>query len=117
MPWATAATSLCASSCLHGIRERSTFAIFSTVVWLCLILQAAEKADGGPVWASVSFNMPTDDVSTKSNIYNTLVADAALEAVSIAVRQCQLIKKQVDGLFGTDAVLVISMLVQSRVDA
>jgi hypothetical protein len=90
---------------------------FSTVVWLCLFLQAAEKADGGPVWASVSFNMPTDDVSTKSNIYNTLVADAALEAISNAVRQCQLIKKQVCGLFGLGAVFVTTLLVQSHVDA
>lgn len=43
----------------------------------------------------MSFDLPKDDVSTKSNIYNTVTADAALQAVEIAVRHCQLVKKQV----------------------
>jgi putative two-component system protein, hydrogenase maturation factor HypX/HoxX len=50
--------------------------------WGVTVLQANAEMDAGDIWASVEFAMPS---SSKSSLYRTEVADAALEAVLIAV--------------------------------
>ncbi len=50
--------------------------------WGVTVLQANAEMDAGDVWASVEFAMPR---CSKSSLYRTEVADAALEAVLLAV--------------------------------
>ena len=50
--------------------------------WGVTVLQANAEMDAGDIWASVEFTMPGD---SKSSIYRTEVADAAVEAVLLAV--------------------------------
>jgi putative two-component system protein, hydrogenase maturation factor HypX/HoxX len=50
--------------------------------WGVTILQANAEMDAGDIWASTEFAMPRD---SKSSLYRTEVADAALEALLLAV--------------------------------
>ena len=50
--------------------------------WGVTVLQANAEMDAGDIWASVEFTMPG---CSKSSLYRTEVADAALEAVLLAV--------------------------------
>ncbi|MER8185824.1 hydrogenase maturation protein [Kitasatospora sp. NPDC094015] len=52
--------------------------------WGVTVLQATAEMDGGPVWASVPFAVRPCD---KSELYRTEVADAAAEAVALAVER------------------------------
>src|SRR5215475_395130 len=51
--------------------------------WGVTVLQANAEMDAGDIWASVEFTMPAG--CSKSSLYRTEVADAALEAVLLAV--------------------------------
>ncbi|MGK4585714.1 hydrogenase maturation protein [Kitasatospora sp. HPMI-4] len=58
--------------------------------WGVTVLQADEVMDGGPVWASAGCPLPTAGDGTplgKSDLYRNEVADAALEAVLLAVER------------------------------
>src|SRR5271169_6305839 len=50
--------------------------------WGITVLQANAEMDAGDIWASVEFPVPA---SSKSSLYRTEVADAAVEAVLLAV--------------------------------
>jgi len=50
--------------------------------WGVTVLQANADMDAGDIWASAEFTMPG---SSKSSVYRTEVADAALQAVLLAV--------------------------------
>jgi putative two-component system protein, hydrogenase maturation factor HypX/HoxX len=50
--------------------------------WGVTVLQANAEMDAGDIWASVEFTMPA---GSKSSVYRTEVADAAAEAVLLAV--------------------------------
>lgn len=50
--------------------------------WGVTVLQANAEMDAGDIWASAEFTMPR---CSKSSLYRTEVADAALEAVLLAV--------------------------------
>ena len=50
--------------------------------WGVTVLQANAEMDAGDIWASVEFTMPG---GSKSSVYRTEVADAAVEAVLLAV--------------------------------
>ena len=50
--------------------------------WGVTVLQANAEMDAGDIWASTQFTMPAE---SKSSIYRTEVADAAVEAVLLAV--------------------------------
>ena len=50
--------------------------------WGVTVLQANAEMDAGDIWASVEFTMPG---GSKSSVYRTEVADAAAEAVLLAV--------------------------------
>jgi putative two-component system hydrogenase maturation factor HypX/HoxX len=50
--------------------------------WGVTVLQANAEMDAGDIWATVGFAMPGD---SKSSTYRTEVADAAVEAVLLAV--------------------------------
>ncbi|MEU7766585.1 enoyl-CoA hydratase-related protein [Nocardia sp. NPDC049190] len=50
--------------------------------WGVTVLQAAEEMDAGPIWASVSFTVAP---CGKSELYRNEVADAAVQAVLLAV--------------------------------
>ena len=50
--------------------------------WGVTVLQANAEMDAGDIWASAAFAMPGD---SKSSTYRTEVADAAAEAVLLAV--------------------------------
>ncbi|MEV8094279.1 hydrogenase maturation protein [Kitasatospora sp. NPDC085879] len=52
--------------------------------WGVTVLQAVAEMDAGPIWASVPFTLPA---CGKSEAYRTEVADAALEAVLLAVER------------------------------
>ncbi len=49
-------------------------------VWGVTVLQAVDEMDAGPVWATQSIAMPADPLR-KSDLYNGLVADAAIAAI------------------------------------
>ena len=49
-------------------------------VWGVTALQAVDEMDAGPVWATQSIAMPSDP-PRKSDLYNGLVADAAIAAI------------------------------------
>src|SRR5215469_7565665 len=51
--------------------------------WGVTVLQANGEMDGGEIWASVEFSVPP--ACSKSSLYRGEVADAALEAVLLAV--------------------------------
>src|SRR5262249_59070441 len=51
--------------------------------WGVTVLQANAEMDAGDIWASVAFPVPPG--CSKSSLYRTEVADAALEAVLLAV--------------------------------
>ena len=50
--------------------------------WGVTILQANAEMDAGDIWASTEFTMPR---SSKGSVYRTEVADAALDALLLAV--------------------------------
>ncbi|HKA98831.1 MAG TPA: formyltransferase family protein, partial [Streptosporangiaceae bacterium] len=50
--------------------------------WGVTVLQANAEMDAGDIWASAEFPMPR---CSKSSVYRTEVADAALEALLLAV--------------------------------
>jgi putative two-component system hydrogenase maturation factor HypX/HoxX len=50
--------------------------------WGVTVLQANAEMDAGDIWASAEFTMPA---CSKSSVYRTEVADAAVEAVLLAV--------------------------------
>ena len=50
--------------------------------WGVTVLQANDQMDAGDIWASAEFTMPA---CSKSSLYRTEVADAALQAVLLAV--------------------------------
>jgi putative two-component system protein, hydrogenase maturation factor HypX/HoxX len=50
--------------------------------WGVTVLQANAEMDAGDIWASAEFTMPS---CSKSSVYRTEVADAAVEAVLLAV--------------------------------
>jgi putative two-component system hydrogenase maturation factor HypX/HoxX len=50
--------------------------------WGVTVLQANDEMDAGDIWASAEFTMPG---GSKSSVYRTEVADAAVEAVLLAV--------------------------------
>ncbi|MEV6206546.1 hydrogenase maturation protein [Kitasatospora sp. NPDC051914] len=52
--------------------------------WGVTVLQAVAEMDAGPIWASVPFTLPS---CGKSEAYRNEVADAALEAVLLAVER------------------------------
>jgi len=54
--------------------------------WGVTVLQANAEMDAGDIWASVEFPMPR---CSKSSLYRTEVADAALAAVLLAVTRFQ----------------------------
>ncbi|GII25191.1 enoyl-CoA hydratase-related protein [Planosporangium mesophilum] len=53
-------------------------------VWGVTALQAVEEMDAGPIWATRTFPMP-DEAPRKSVLYNSLVADAALQCIAEVV--------------------------------
>jgi putative two-component system hydrogenase maturation factor HypX/HoxX len=53
-----------------------------TARWGVTVLQANAEMDAGDIWASAGFTMPG---CSKSSVYRTEVADAAVEAVLLAV--------------------------------
>ena len=50
--------------------------------WGVTVLQANAEMDGGDIWASAEFTMPG---CSKSSVYRTEVADAAVQAVLLAL--------------------------------
>ncbi|MFI6848747.1 hydrogenase maturation protein [Kitasatospora sp. NBC_00085] len=54
--------------------------------WGVTVLQAVEEMDAGDIWASVDFAVPAGG---KSELYRNEVADAAVEAVLLAVSRFQ----------------------------
>lgn len=56
--------------------------------WGVTALSAVEEMDAGPVWATVDFDMP--ETITKSALYNSEVADAAMQCVHAVVRMVSL---------------------------
>jgi putative two-component system protein, hydrogenase maturation factor HypX/HoxX len=54
--------------------------------WGVTVLQANAEMDAGDIWASVEFPVPR---CSKSSLYRTEVADAALEAVLLAVTRLE----------------------------
>ncbi|QSB06718.1 enoyl-CoA hydratase-related protein [Natronoglycomyces albus] len=48
--------------------------------WGVTALQAVEEMDAGPIWSTINFAMPNPPVS-KSALYNSAVADAAMLAI------------------------------------
>lgn len=55
--------------------------------WGVTALSAVEEMDAGPVWACSTFDVP--EGITKSALYNSRVADAAMECVATVVRKVQ----------------------------
>ncbi|NUQ90569.1 MAG: formyl transferase, partial [Glycomyces artemisiae] len=53
--------------------------------WGVTALSAVEEMDAGPVWASFTFDVP--EGITKSALYNSRVADAAMDCVAAVVRK------------------------------
>ncbi|MFB9661095.1 enoyl-CoA hydratase-related protein [Glycomyces mayteni] len=53
--------------------------------WGVTALSAVEEMDAGPVWASFTFDVPAG--ITKSALYNSRVADAAMDCVAAVVRK------------------------------
>ncbi|MCD0446876.1 enoyl-CoA hydratase-related protein [Glycomyces sp. A-F 0318] len=53
--------------------------------WGVTALSAVEEMDAGPVWASFTFDVP--EGVTKSALYNSRVADAAMDCVAATVRK------------------------------
>src|SRR5277367_1569168 len=51
--------------------------------WGVTVLQANAEMDAGDIWASAEFTMPAG--GSKSSVYRTEVADAAVQAVLLAV--------------------------------
>ncbi|WP_125773127.1 enoyl-CoA hydratase-related protein [Antribacter gilvus] len=54
--------------------------------WGVTALSAVEELDAGPVWATSVFDLPAEQVS-KSALYNSLVADAAMACVREVLRK------------------------------
>src|SRR5215469_15485727 len=54
--------------------------------WGVTVLQANAEMDAGDIWSSVDFAVPG---CSKSSVYRTEVADAALDALLLAVRRFQ----------------------------
>jgi putative two-component system protein, hydrogenase maturation factor HypX/HoxX len=52
--------------------------------WGVTVLQANAEMDAGDIWSSVEFAMPA---ASKSSVYRTEVADAAIEALLLAVER------------------------------
>jgi len=67
------------SSLDHAIRD-------GREQWGVTALSAVEELDAGPVWATSVFDMPSGPVS-KSALYNSRVADAAMACVDEVVRK------------------------------
>ncbi|GAA2134957.1 formyl transferase [Glycomyces algeriensis] len=55
--------------------------------WGVTALSAVEEMDAGPVWACSTFDVP--EGITKSALYNSRVADAAMECVATVIRKVQ----------------------------
>ncbi|HEY1095461.1 MAG TPA: enoyl-CoA hydratase-related protein [Glycomyces sp.] len=55
--------------------------------WGVTALSAVEEMDAGPVWACSTFDVPAG--ITKSALYNSRVADAAMECVATVIRKVQ----------------------------
>lgn len=55
-------------------------------VWGVTALEAIEKMDAGPIWATRTFPMPTEP-PRKSTLYNGPVADAAMECIAEVVER------------------------------
>ncbi|MEU5155875.1 enoyl-CoA hydratase-related protein [Glycomyces sp. NPDC021274] len=55
--------------------------------WGVTALSAVEEMDAGPVWACSTFDVP--EGITKSALYNSRVADAAMDCVATVVRKVQ----------------------------
>ncbi len=53
--------------------------------WGVTALSAVEEMDAGPVWATSTFDLPATPLP-KSAVYNSLVADAAMECVDEVLR-------------------------------
>lgn len=53
--------------------------------WGVTALSAVEEMDAGPIWASFTFDVPAG--ITKSALYNSRVADAAMDCVAATVRK------------------------------
>jgi putative two-component system protein, hydrogenase maturation factor HypX/HoxX len=53
--------------------------------WGVTALSAVEEMDAGPIWASFTFDVP--EGITKSALYNSRVADAAMDCVATTVRK------------------------------
>ncbi|THV37139.1 enoyl-CoA hydratase-related protein [Glycomyces buryatensis] len=53
--------------------------------WGVTALSAVEEMDAGPIWATSTFDLPAD--ITKSSLYNSRVADAAMDCVNRTVRK------------------------------
>lgn len=53
--------------------------------WGVTALSAVEEMDAGPIWASSGFDLPAEPIP-KSALYNSLVADAAMECVDEVLR-------------------------------
>lgn len=66
------------SSLDHAILERRPR-------WGVTALSAVEEMDAGPIWATAGFDLPP--AITKSALYNSRVADAAMECVAQTVRK------------------------------
>ncbi|WP_225440213.1 enoyl-CoA hydratase-related protein [Amycolatopsis eburnea] len=56
--------------------------------WGVTALQATGDLDGGPIWGSRLFPMPSDP-PRKSTLYNTQVADAAMSLIAEVVRKAE----------------------------
>jgi putative two-component system hydrogenase maturation factor HypX/HoxX len=56
--------------------------------WGVTALQAVDEMDAGPIWATRTFAMPDEPVR-KSALYNSVVADAALECVLEVVARAE----------------------------
>jgi putative two-component system hydrogenase maturation factor HypX/HoxX len=54
--------------------------------WGVTVLQAEAQMDAGPVWASATFPLPA---ATKSSVYRGEVADAAVQAVLVALARIE----------------------------
>jgi len=54
--------------------------------WGVTALSAVEELDAGPVWATAVFDMPDEPIS-KSALYNSRVADAAMACIGEVVRK------------------------------
>lgn len=55
--------------------------------WGVTALSAVEEMDAGPVWACSTFDVP--EGITKSALYNSRVADAAMECVAAVIRKVE----------------------------